>query len=188
MHDLVALLETDSNAANALGALASAAAAILALFVSVVSVVISLWALKVQRRHNVLSVRPLPEVTVADYEDSIRVKVRNNGAGPMIIRGVGVTDGNTLKDGLIDWMPPLLKGRPWNTFSHALKQRTLLPGGEIGLLELTEHEGEHGFSTSRDRVRKALSILTVEVLYTDVYESDYPKYSKPLNWFGRHEQ
>lgn len=187
METLFILLKTDANAANAVGALASAVTAIFALLISLISIAISVRALRIQQRHNVLSVRPLPEVTVADYENSIRVKIRNNGAGPMIIKAVSVTDGTSYKDGLIDWMPPLEGNRPWTTFSHALKQRTLLPGGEIGLLELTAYEGEQSFSLARDATRQALCKLTVEVLYTDVYESNNPTYKKSLGWFGRHQ-
>ena len=185
MDTLVELLKSNTNVANAFGALASAAAAILALFVSVVSVAVSLWALHVQRKHNVLSVHPLPEATVADFENSLRVKIRNNGAGPMIIQAVTVTDGQEVKDSIIGWMPALPSDRPWSTFSHALKLRTLLAGGEIILLELTEYDGEAQFAAARDPVRCALSGLTVKVQYTDVYGTMFAKYQKPLSWFGR---
>jgi hypothetical protein len=168
MQDLLNLLQADPNAANALGALASAAAAFLALVVSFLSVAVSLWALHVQRRHNVLSIRPLPEVTVADFENSLRVKIRNNGAGPMIVSSVAVSDKHETKDSIVEWMPALHAGRPWSTFSHSLKSRTLLAGGEMVLLELTQYEGERDFARSRDPVRKALSELTVKVTYTDV--------------------
>jgi hypothetical protein len=72
MDALVALLKTNANAANAFGALASAAAAFLALLFSCISIGISIWAASLQRRHNELTVRPLAEVTVADYENSPR--------------------------------------------------------------------------------------------------------------------
>ena len=146
MDALIALLKTDANAANAFGALASAAAAVLALFVSCVSVWISISSARSQRRHNELSVRPLAEVTVADYEDSLRVKLRNNGSGPMIVLAVTVSDGANARESLIEWMPALPPGRPWNTFTHALRHRTLQAGAEIVLLELTEHENEANFA------------------------------------------
>ena len=185
MDALVSLLKSDANAVNAFGALASAAAAFLALFVSCVSVWISVWSARSQRRHNELSVRPLAEVTVADYENSLRIKLRNNGSGPMIVLAVTVSDGSSAHDSLIDWMPALPKNRPWNTFSHALNRRTLQAGSEIILLELTEHDDEAHFSTSRDRVRAALAPLTVNVEYTDIYDTVMQPCRKPLSWFGR---
>ncbi len=185
MDTLIALLKSDANAANAFGALASAAAAILALFVSCISVWISISSARTQRRHNELSVRPLAEVTVADYENSLRVKLRNNGSGPMIVLTVTVSDGSNAHSSLIEWMPALPLGRPWNTFTHALHHRTLQAGAEIILLELTEHKGEKNFSVCRDRVRAALAPLTVNVEYTDIYDTRMRPCQKPLSWFGR---
>ncbi len=185
MDALIVLLKSDANAANAFGALASAAAAFLALFVSCVSVWISISTSRSQRRHNELSVRPLAEVTVADYEDSLRVKLRNNGSGPMIVLAVTVSDGANSHESLVEWMPALPQGRPWNTFTHALRRRTLQAGAEIILLELTEHEDEANFSVCRDQVRAALAQLTVNVEYTDIYNSVMQPCRKSLSWFGR---
>ena len=187
MNEVIALLKSDANAANAFGALASAAAAFLALLVSGISVWISLRAMSAQQIHNELSVRPLAEVTVADYENSLRVKLRNNGTGPMIITGIEVSNGVSRKGCIVEWMPQLPTGRPWNTFSHELKDRTLQPGSEIVLLELTEHDGEKGFATCREAIRAALAPLTVTVSYTDIYNKPMPIRVKLLSWFGRHK-
>lgn len=185
MDAFIALLKSDANAANAFGALASAAAAFFALFVSCVSVWISISTARSQRRHNELSVRPLAEVTVADYEDSLRVKLRNNGSGPMIVLALTVSDGANARESLIESMPELPQGRPWNTFTHALRRRTLQAGAEIILLELTGHENEANFSVCRDRIRRALAPLTVNVEYTDIYDIVMRPCRKSLSWFGR---
>lgn len=186
MDTLIALLQTDSNAANAFGALASAAAAVLALVLSTISVGISVWAVRSERKHSALSVRPLAEITVADYEDCLRVKLRNHGIGPMLITAVRVSDNKSSKPSLIECMPSLPKGRPWTNFAGNTTGRALPPGGEIILLELIEHEGENGFARCRDLVRTALAPLTVHVEYTDIYNSSMPPHSKALSWFGRH--
>jgi hypothetical protein len=94
MNYFLHLIQTDANAANVIATIASAIMAALALIVSIVSVIVSVWNLKIQRHHNVLSVCPLPEVTVADYENSLRVKIRNNGSGPLLIKEMKVTNGN----------------------------------------------------------------------------------------------
>lgn len=186
MDALIGLLKSDANAANAFGALASAAAAILALFVSVVSVWISVWSARIQRKHNELSVRPLAEVTVGDYENSVRVKLLNNGTGPMIIIGVTVSDGANAKSSLIEWMPDLPDERPWTNFTYALRHRTLQSGAEITLLELTSEGDDLQFTKCRDLVREALTPLTVNVEYTDIYDSIMRPCRKSLSWFGRH--
>ena len=133
----------------------------------------------------ILSVTPLPEVIPADYENSLRVRLRNNGAGPMIVRTVSVVKDGKSRSSIIAWMPGLPGGRPWNHFSSALTNRSLQPGSEINLLELTEYEKEEGFSVCRDMCREALSKLTVTVSYTDIYGTEFPPYIKSLEWFGR---
>lgn len=180
MYDLIELLRQEKDLANAIAAIASA-------FTALVALIVSVWALKVQRRHNVLSIRPIPEVTVADYEDSLRVKLRNNGSGPMLVTSVEVFRENEVKSSVIEWMPSLPDNRPWNHFSMALENRTIQPDGVIPLLELTAVDGEVKFAQFRDKTRQALSKLKVVVHYTDIYQSKLPKYEKSLAWFGRHQ-
>jgi hypothetical protein len=178
MQALFELLRQEKDLANAIAAVASALTALIALFVS-------LWALHVQRRHNVLSIRPIPEITVADYEDSLRVKIRNNGSGPMLVKALEVFNANEVKGSVIEWMPILPENRAWNHFSMALEQRTIQPDGVITLLELTAAEGERMFARCRDLTRVELSKLRVVVHYTDIYASNIPSYEKSLSWFGR---
>lgn len=186
MDTLIALLQSDSDAANAFGALASAAAAFLALLVSAVSVYISVRATQSQRRHNELSVRPLAEITVADYETSLRVKLRNHGTGPMVVTSISVSNGSCARKALIDWMPSLANDRHWTNFTGEVCDRTVPPGGELVLLDLTEDEGELDFAQHRNPVRAALAPLVLTVEYTNIYNTVMPPRQKPLAWFGRH--
>lgn len=185
MQALIELLKTDSNAANAFGALASALAAFLALVVSAISILISAWAVWSSRKHGALSVRPLAEVSVVDYENCLHVKLMNHGTGPMVITALTISDGNTTFPCLIDWMPQLPEQRPWNFFVGNIAGRALAPCSEIILIELTEDEDEEDFAACRDAVRSALAPLTVVVEYTDVFNTVIPKHSKSLAWFGR---
>jgi hypothetical protein len=185
MDALIALLKSDSNAANAFGALASATVAVLALVVSVASVCIATWAVRSERRHSQLSVRPLAEVTIVDYENSLHVKLRNHGTGPMIVTAVTISDGADARPKLVDWMPTLPGNRAWTGFSDVIRDRSIRPGGEIVLLELTELEGEKGFAKCRDVARAALVPLTVNVEYTDIYDNVMKPRRKALAWFER---
>jgi hypothetical protein len=165
--------------------IANASATIFSAVTATVALVVSIAALLSQRRHDVLSVRPIPEVTVADYEDSLRIKLRNNGVGPMVIKTVRVMRNAESKGSVVDWMPSLPHDRPWNHFASDLVDRTLRSDGVIPLLELTRFDGESGFDACRDLVRRALRDLVVEVEYSDVYETSFAKYAKSLAWFGR---
>ena len=178
MRALFELLSNEKDLANAIAAVASALTALIALFVSP-------WALHIQRRHNVLSIRPIPEVTVADYEDRLRVKLGNYGSGPPIVASLEVFNGSAVKGSVIERMPTLPGNRPWNHFAMALERRTIQPDGVVPLLELTAGEGEPLFDTCRDLTRAELSKLRVVVHYTDIYESALPPYEKSLVWLGR---
>lgn len=185
MHNLFALLQANPDATNAIAAVANASTAALALIVSVVAVIVSCVTLKHQRQHNKLSVRPVPEVTVADFEESLRVRVRNHGAGPLILRGIQVTDGSKDRPSLVEWMPELPAHLPWTNFVGPVTDRCLLAGGELTLLQFDGAAWDEEFGKSRDGVREALARLTVDVDFTDIYGSAFNRYRKDLSWFGR---
>ena len=185
MNELLAYLAKDANLTNALATVTSVIIALAALTISMVSLYVSHAALKIQRRHNVLSVKPIPMVSVADYEDRLTVKILNNGSGPLIIKDVQVKKESQVRESLVDWMPSLPDGMYWTTFVGPVKNRSLLPGNEIKLLELNGDHSEKKFKEVRDNCRAALCQLTVVLEYTDVYESAFEFHEKQLSWFGR---
>lgn len=184
LNELLTLLSKEPNLTNAVAAVASAVAAGLAVVVSAVAVYISYITLKRQNRHNVLSVKPIPIVTVADFEDSIRIKVRNHGSGPMIVKRVHVGDGKSTKESLIEWMPNLPPGLLWSNFVGPVSDRSFLSGSEIVLIELSGDHKDEVFRAARDAIRSALERLTVIVEYTDIYDSNFKPCTKKLTWFG----
>lgn len=145
-----------------------------------------------QRQHNVLTVKPIPEITLYDGEDSLRVKLRNHGVGPLLVRHLTVSNGMEDKEKLLDWMKPLPEGLTWTNFANSIKDRTVPPGEEIVLLELTDESDDNNlvdpaiFGRARRNTRLCLSNLTVKVKYTDIYGSKFDTHSQELNWFGRH--
>ena len=177
-------LKQNDGVAAALAALTSAVAAVIALLISLIAVYVAWRTAKQQREHNTLSVRPIPEVTVADYEDSLRVKLRNHGSGPLLIKSFSTVFRERSCKSLIECMPDL-NGRHWANFSGAIDGRTLLPGKEIVLVELTAEPNEKNFSIPRDKARRSLSETEVHVSYSDIYGSDFPQYTKNLSWFKR---
>lgn len=162
---------------------ANAIAAIAAVFVSFVSVILALWALAVQRQHNRLSVRPLAFISRSDYEDRLSVKIHNNGVGPLIITSLQVSNGQTVSDNVIDFMPANII---WDDFTSDLQGRSLAPGGEIVLLEFTGDTASPDFRETRDRCRDILRHLRVKLDYLDVYEHPMKPAERSLEWYGRH--
>jgi len=184
MSNIFEYLRQNQDLASSVAAITSAIAAVAALFVSFIAVLVARGTANQQQKHNTLSVRPIPEVTVADYEDSLRVKLRNHGSGPLLIKSFSAVFQGKSCSSLIDCMPDL-NGRHWTNFSGTIDGRALLPGKEIVLVELTADPKEANFSIPRDLARLSLSETELLVSYTDIYESDFPKYAKSLAWFRR---
>lgn len=185
LNELLRFLTKDPTLSNALATVASAILAGAAVVISVVSLFVAHATLRHHRRHNVLSVKPIPAVTVADHEKSVRIKIRNHGSGPLIVKDLHVTDGSGTKESLIDWMPDLPDQLLWTDFAGPIKNRSVLPGSEIVLLEFTGDSTDRAFTKARDRVRSVLSRLTVVIQYTDIYDSRFDPHAHDLSWFGR---
>lgn len=181
---LLSTLVADPNAANAIAAIASAVSAFFALGVSAMALYVAHATLKHQQKHNVLSVKPIPIVTVADFEDAIRVKIRNHGSGPMMLKGVKVKKGTDQRETILGWMPDLPQGVGWKNYAGPIANRSLLPGSEIMLLELNGDKNAQVFIDARNQVRSVLAQLSVVIDYTDMYETKFSNYSKGLEWFG----
>lgn len=182
LTELFVILEKNQSLASAAAAMTSAAAAILALVISAAAVIATIVSTRQQRTHNILSVKPIPEVAVADFDDCLRVKLRNHGSGPLLIKALTVNFLGSSYDALIDCMPDNIA---WANFAGIVNGRSLLPGNEITLVELIALQNEPNFSIPRDLVRNALSHSEIVVEYSDIYGSEFPAYGKSLDWFRR---
>ncbi|QKO20655.1 hypothetical protein [Rhodoferax sp. BAB1] len=175
--------------ANAMATVASAVLAAVACVVAVISLRVSSKTLEHQQAHNVLSVRPIGSIVVGDYENQLFVKVVNNGVGPLLVTSIRVSDGPEPGKALIDQMPELPPEVYWTNFVEDTSGRTILPGGELMLLDLEVGSSKSigQFSIARDQVREALGKLSVEVTYSDVYNSKIDPVARDLKWFHRHQ-
>lgn len=187
LDELLRVLAKDPNLTNAVATVVTAVVALAALFVSAVSLFVGWTTLRHQRTHNVLSVRPIPTVTTADHEDFLRIRLRNHGSGPLIVTDRSVSNRNHVEKTLIEWMPDLPDDLLWANFAGRIKNRSLLPGGEITLLELNGDFRNAAVVAARNSVRTALSRLTVTIRYTDIYNSQFASHSQDLAWFGRQD-
>lgn len=185
LTDMLHYLEENYEFATALAALSGTVIAFLAFCISVISVFFTWRSVKNQQKHNALSVRPLPYITVGDYEDAIFVKIRNNGTGPLIIKSLKVLGTREPVQKLIDAMPALIGGVRWAHFSGLLEGRSIPVAGELKLIELKGDSTEDAFAKSRTVVREALGKLSLELEYTDVYDNCFPATKRDLTWFHR---
>lgn len=161
----------------------SAIAAIAAAVISLLAIFLAIWTAWLQRTHNRLSVRPLPEVIFQDVEGHIKLNLYNHGTGPLIIKSLRV-EGS--KHGTVDMLVKAMPKAPfgWTFFVGVVDGHSVPSGGSINLLELSYRNNklDNEFAMS---VRDALKFLTIIVNSFDIYGKKMPEYRRSLEWFGR---
>jgi hypothetical protein len=185
--DVLNFLIGKPDVANAVATIASAVLAGVAVVLSLISLYVAHAALKHQREHNRLSVRPLAYITIGDYENQLYVKLRNNGTGPMVVKSISVVGAKDPSQPLVNAMPQLHPKVSWTNFVEDCSGRSVPAGGELVLLDLSSESStsQGQFTLSRDRVRLALGKLRVCAEYTDIYGTKLPATNRDLQFFHR---
>lgn len=160
--------------------------ALCALIISIVSLFLAFRTSYQNRMHDRLSVRPLAYVLPKDYEHNIAVIIQNKGTGPLITKQMSFNDKKgEIKKYLIDFMPNLMEGYYWTTFSKVQKI-VLRPSEEKILLEFSGEISDKNFVRQRDKIRKALSDIEINMTYTSIYNEKRPfKLNYKLSWYKR---
>ena len=156
------------------------------LVIGIIALFFTAISLRVQRKHNRLSVKPIAIVSVADYENVLAVRLQNKGTGPLIIKNLSFIDQNgKIKKALIDFFGSDFKNVVWSTFVADIDGWAILPNEAKTLIELNGDLTDNEFVRVRDNVRKVLAQIQVELIYQDIYEKDMPKKIRKLDWFAR---
>ena len=168
MDDILRTLIADPNRTNALAAVANVLVAAIALLIATISIFVSWRTLSNQRKHNKLSVRPIPYFRVGDYDNRLIVAIDNHGSGPLIITKLTVSNDLEIKKDIISWMPDQPKSVLFNHFSSLIDGRSIMAGGELVLIDLKGEVTREIFTEFRDECRATLSHLKIEMMYTDI--------------------
>ncbi|MFB6415224.1 MULTISPECIES: hypothetical protein [Bradyrhizobium] len=157
--------------------------AILAIVASTISILLAIMNMRWQRVHYRKTLMPIGSISMGDYEDSIFVRLRNDGAGPMIMDEI-VVFRNDEKVGaaLIDLMP---RGLLWTTFVKDISGRAFVSGKEIDLISISGDTEDPEYLEAHRSVREALSTLSIRASYHSIY-GDKQHCRRSLDWFGRH--
>lgn len=159
--------------------------AFLALSVSAYSVYSSKIIASMNAKHLMLSVKPYPEITVRNHQNNIKVILKNNGLGPMIVKSIHADRiGEHVKSKeLVDFRPCFIPKSFWGGHSMIVdgevSSLSIKEGAEIDLLLV-----EGASMQNLDELRKELSDLEVEVDYTDFYDTEYSRYIHDLKFLG----
>ena len=164
----------------------NATIALCAVIISFISLLLSIITVGFSRRNNRLGVRPLAYIYPPDFEDRIAVILQNKGTGPLITKEIKFTSEDGIsKSNLIDLLPNLEKGYFWAHYSKASKV-VLRPSEEKVIIDFKGDHMDTGFIRQRDEIRKALSIIEIEIKYTSIFNEMRPfKLKYKLTWFGR---
>ena len=183
MGDLIRALAENPDGANAVATAANAVIALAALLVATVSIFVSWRALRHQVRHNKLSARPIPFLSLSNFQNRLRVRILNDGIGPLIVRRVAFSDGKRTEKDVIEWMPEPPPGIIWSLYTRRLENRSILPGTSVTLLELEGDVSNQSFAEFRDKCRRVLQKLSGTIEYTDVYGDDFAPYRRDMDFF-----
>jgi hypothetical protein len=156
----------------------------ISLLVGFISIILTVVTLMWQRKHDRLSVRPIPVISINNLGSEINIPLENCGVGPLIIRQILIgryDEQNQVK--FDEWVPEefpkrqphvvtVLHTLPFNSaLSQGCKQNLLYckinPSSQEQRIEL---------NSIREELRK---IIAFRVIYTDIYESIiWDSYSK----------
>jgi len=154
-------------------------ALIITSIISIVSIVIGVITLCIQRTHNMKSIKPIGIITLSDFENLIKIKIKNSGIGPMIITSCKTKNRSAEKECPIDWLPSNIV---YKNFRKGLENHVLAPNEESVLLEI---EFDKSQNTDIDKIRNILKDLTLTIEYKDIYDKNKNKVEKKFDWFGR---
>jgi hypothetical protein len=163
------------------------------LFISSISFIVALFSLIfgiislcIQRSHNKKSVLPLGFISLANYENLLRIKIINNGVGPLIIQNIKTyKNKEDIKNYPIEWFEN--DNIIWSTFRKNLEEYSIAANSESILLEYKVDLSNKQSIETRDIIRNKLKDLTITIEYNDIYNKKYKKERK-LSWFsGNHE-
>ena len=123
------------------------------------------------RKHNTLSVKPIPDILTSNFENKIAVTLENNGTGPLIIKTFKAFLGNMTKSNMIDLMPDMPVGYYWSDWLRNFEDCAIRPMESKILLEFNLDLNDERQREIRDNIRRTLSEVSIEFEYTDIYNT-----------------
>ncbi|MBK6993371.1 MAG: hypothetical protein IPH31_00030 [Lewinellaceae bacterium] len=131
-------------------------------------------------------VRPVANIVIGNYVNDLYVDLRNGGLGPLIVKSLKVRNHNGVeKINIIDYMPLLKPPKYWANFVSKIEERVIAPSDKINLLRFkTDLKNEYEV-TMKYEIKNALSALTIEVEYTDIFGNHQPTLTRPLTSFAK---
>ena len=144
-------------------------------FTAILAVVLTTISLYFYRKHNILSVKPIPSLQYYIGEKEINIELCNEGLGPMIVDKMLICSSNDQKSSV-----GAFSFECWNAGSESI----IRSGDKVLLfdLKLIKRLSELDKITMMDLVTlvEILNNLTMDLQYHDIYDKKHPKYIIPI--------
>lgn len=159
----------------------------LALSVSTLTGFVIYRTFALQRTHNQKSLKPYLYVAPYDYENCLKVFIKNEGVGPAVVKKIKVQRNEyEAKTCIYKWLPSKLPGKMvYAEYFTRSGDFVLKQGGCEAMLEIRLDPQNLEEVEEREKIRGILRELTVIIEYEDVYENTMPIYTRSLNLFAR---
>ena len=134
------------------------------------SLLIGYFSLKSQQKHNRLSVKPIGKISFITFDDSLEIRIRNDGTGPMLVSNIKVYENESdIKSNLRDVLPILQKKNIWTEINMG-SQFTIGAGEQKVLLKISSERKTREFRDYLSQTLAALKNITLELEYRDIYD------------------
>ena len=156
-----------------------------ALIVSGLALFISYLTYKIQRLHNIKSLRPYIVIHPYDYEDRIKIELKNQGMGVAIIKEISVLKLDESKPNIFKWLPEKLPDNMnYEDYFIGQPEFAVSPDLSLNLLEISFDKSIAKQIKVRNDIRKILGELSIQIQFTDVYDNNFT-FNKDLTFFNR---
>jgi hypothetical protein len=158
-----------------------------ALITAVWSAIFSSKTFKLQRIHNIKSVKPILQIGQWDYENVLSVDLRNSGSGIAVVKTILIKNKtDETKNCIYDWLPKKLDGKMnYKEYWTGYKNFIIQPGQVIKLIEIPVDTEIISEKKQREELRSILRQLTVKISYEDIYENAMKEKNMELHHFSR---
>jgi len=160
-----------------------------ALIVSVATAIITYRTFSLQRLHNRKSLKPFLYIAPYDYENCLKILIKNEGVGPAIIKKITVKNKEyDTKTNIYRWLPSKLPGKmDYSEYFTRSGDFVLKEGKCETMLELRINLEISEEIKEREKIRNILKDLTVAVEYEDIYENRMQDYKRSLKLYARED-
>ncbi len=150
------------------------------IIIALLALLATFYQLYLQRVHNEKSLRPLGQIDFRDKERTLRVRISNNGIGPLIIEKIIYTKNGKKFAIISDCLT--LNPRSYAHLRTSESARTVIyPASNLVIFETTFESDEP--EELIDEARIQLSSLSVVVIGRDIYNNKIT-IKRDFAWFG----